>query len=275
MGRSCRCAACATAARPHAGGLRSTWPERTATRIPSCPPAASLAPPRRPWTAPATFISPALTSDPTAAGLTTRPAPTSTPDGLPEATTKWNARMFVEEAVSLGATLVTGARARRVLVEDGVAKGVEFVSAGKTQTALGSTVVVAAGGIGSPVLLRASGIDQAGLSLFCDPVVVVTGSLPGPGHGQELPMTAGVLLEEEGYTLTDVSVPQWLYWLIAAEVGRVDKLWSYRRAAAILVETRDDPNGWVTRRGGIRKPFTQGDRHRLAQGTQQIGRAHV
>jgi len=177
--------------------------------------------------------------------------------------------MFVEEAVSLGATLVTGARARRVLVEDGVAKGVEFVSAGKTQTALGSTVVVAAGGIGSPVLLRASGIDQAGRSLFCDPVVVVTGSLPGPGHGQELPMTAGVLLEEEGYTLTDVSVPQWLYWLIAAEVGRVDKLWSYRRAAAILVETRDDPNGWVTRRGGIRKPFTQGDRHRLAQGTQR------
>src|SRR6266540_6264320 len=88
MGRSCRCAACATAARPHAGGLRSTWPARTATRIPSCPPAASLAPPRRPWTAPATFISPALTSDPTAAGLTTRPAPTSTPDGLPEATTK-------------------------------------------------------------------------------------------------------------------------------------------------------------------------------------------
>src|SRR6266511_6105623 len=87
MGRSCRCAACATAGRPHAGGLRSTWPARTATRIPSCPPAASLAPPRTPWTAPATFISPALTSDPTAAGLTTRPAPTSTPDGLPEATT--------------------------------------------------------------------------------------------------------------------------------------------------------------------------------------------
>src|SRR6266511_25081 len=73
MGRSCRCAACATAGRPHAGGLRSTWPARTATRIPSCPPAASLAPPRTPWTAPATFISPALTSDPTAAGLTQDP----------------------------------------------------------------------------------------------------------------------------------------------------------------------------------------------------------
>src|SRR6266536_323502 len=118
MGRSCRCAACATAARPHAGGLRSTWPARTATRIPSCPPAASLAPPRRPWTAPATFISPALTSDPTAAGLTTRPAPTSTPDGLPEATTKARvAAPYAQTCLEVDAGAAGGlsaGRARRV-----------------------------------------------------------------------------------------------------------------------------------------------------------------
>jgi choline dehydrogenase-like flavoprotein len=189
--------------------------------------------------------------------------------GVPSYQAKWNARMWVEEAVSLGATLVTSARARRVLIEDGVAKGVEFVHGGKTRTALGSTVVVAAGGIGSPVLLRASGIEDAGRSLFCDPVVVVIGSLPGPGHGQELPMTAGVLMEDEGYTLTDFSVPRWLYSLITAEVGRIDKLLSYQRAAAILVETKDELNGRVTRRGGIRKPLTQGDRRRLTQGTQR------
>src|SRR6266545_5672593 len=34
---SCGCGACATAGRPRAGGLRSTWPARTATRIPCCP----------------------------------------------------------------------------------------------------------------------------------------------------------------------------------------------------------------------------------------------
>jgi choline dehydrogenase-like flavoprotein len=189
--------------------------------------------------------------------------------GAPSYQAKWNARMFVDEATSLGATLVTSARARRVLIEDGVAKGVEFVHGGKTRTALGSTVVVAAGGIGSPVLLRASGIEQAGRSLFCDPVVVVIGSLPGPGHGQELPMTAGVLLEDEGYTLTDFSVPRWLFSLMTVEVGRIDKLGSYRRAAGILVETKDELNGRVTRRGGIRKPLTPADRHKLAHGTQR------
>jgi choline dehydrogenase-like flavoprotein len=188
--------------------------------------------------------------------------------GAPVYQAKWNARMFVDEAVSRGATLVTSARARRVLIENGVAKGVEFVHGGKTRTALGSTVVVAAGGIGSPILLRASGIEQAGRSLFCDPVVVVTGSLPGLRHGQELPMTAGVLMDE-GYTLTDFSVPRWLYWLLAAEVGRIDKLGSYPRAAGILVETKDELNGGITRRGGLRKPLTQQDRHKLAHGTQR------
>ncbi len=188
--------------------------------------------------------------------------------GAPVYQAKWNARMFVDEATSLGATLVTGARARRVLIEDGVAKGVEFAHGGKTRTALGATVVVAAGGIGSPILLRASGIEQAGRSLFCDPVVVVTGSLPGPGHSQELPMTAGVLMDE-GYTLTDFSVPRWLYSLMTAEVGRIDKLGAYPRAAGILVETRDELNGGITRRGGIRKPLTQQDRHKLAHGTRR------
>src|SRR6266508_6333306 len=121
MGRSCRCAACATAARPHAGGLRSTWPARTATRIPSCPPAASLAPPRRPWTAPATFISPALTSDPTAAGLTTRPAPTSTPDGLPEATTKQQVKTLFRE----------GKDAKILLGTDSLSEGLNLQTCGK------------------------------------------------------------------------------------------------------------------------------------------------
>ena len=51
------------------GGSAARWgfavylPAGTAMRIPCCPPAASLAPPRMPWTAPAACISTALTSD--------------------------------------------------------------------------------------------------------------------------------------------------------------------------------------------------------------------
>jgi choline dehydrogenase-like flavoprotein len=192
--------------------------------------------------------------------------------GVPTYKAKWNARMFVEEAVSLGATLLTGAMVRRVLIEDGVATGVEFHHQGRTRRAFGSTIVVAAGGIGSPVLLRASGLQDAGRSFFCDPVVLVIGSLPGPGGGQELPMTAGVLLEDEGYTLTDVSLPRWMLSIVTAEVGRIDKLLSSGRAATIMVEIRDDLDGRITRRGGIRKPLSTSDRQKLARGTERAKR---
>jgi choline dehydrogenase-like flavoprotein len=192
--------------------------------------------------------------------------------GVPTYQAKWNARMFVDEAASLGATVVTGAKVRRVLVEDGVATGVEFVRGGKTRTALGSKVVVAAGGIGSPTILRASGIDDAGRSFFCDPLVAVTGSLPGPGGGQELPMTGGLLVDGEGYTLTDLSLPRWTFSIVAAAAGRIDRLASYPRAATIMVEIKDDLDGRITRRGGIRKPLTAADRGRLARGTQRAKR---
>jgi choline dehydrogenase-like flavoprotein len=189
--------------------------------------------------------------------------------GVPTYPAKWNARMFVEEALSQGAALLTGATARRVLVEDGVATGVEFDHRGRTRRTLGSKIVVAAGGIGSPVLLRASGLQEAGSSFFCDPVVLVTGWLPGPDRGQELPMTAGVLLQDEGYTLTDVSLPRWMLSIVTAEVGRIDRLGSTGRAATIMVEIRDDLDGRITRRGGIRKPLSTADRQKLARGTER------
>src|SRR6266704_884333 len=51
--RSCRCAGCATAARPVCGGLPSTWPAATGTRTRYCQVVYRSVRPRRPWTAPA------------------------------------------------------------------------------------------------------------------------------------------------------------------------------------------------------------------------------
>ncbi len=189
--------------------------------------------------------------------------------GAPSYEAKWNARMFVDEAVALGATLLTGAAVRRVLVEDGVATGVEFVRRGETLTARAPEIVVAAGGIGSPRILRASGVDGAGRSFFCDPLVAVVGTLPGVGRGLELPMVGGAVVEEEGYMLTDMSVPRWVYSLITAQVGRVDRLAAYRDVATIMVKIRDDVQGCLGRSGGIRKRLTPADRGKLGRGAER------
>jgi choline dehydrogenase-like flavoprotein len=186
--------------------------------------------------------------------------------GAPSYEAKWNARMFVDEATASGATLLTGAKVSRVLVEDGAATGVEFTRGGRSERAFAPRVVLAAGGIGSPLILRASGLERAGYDFFYDPLVCALGSVEGLRGGQELPMQAGVLVEDEGCVLTDMSVPGPLYAAMSAQVGRLDRLLAHRRTLQIMIKVRDDLSGRLTRRGGIRKALTRVDRERLDGG---------
>ena len=67
---------------------------------------------------------------------------------------KWNAADYVDEAVAAGAELWTRAIAEQVLITGAGAEGVRGRVAGEPFTVRANTVVVAAGGIGSAVLLR-------------------------------------------------------------------------------------------------------------------------
>ena len=75
---------------------------------------------------------------------------------------KWSARMYVEEALANGAELINGAKVGKVLFESRKAIGVEFTKGLKKHQVFAPKIVIAAGGIGSPVILRASGIKRAG-----------------------------------------------------------------------------------------------------------------
>jgi hypothetical protein len=90
---------------------------------------------------------------------------------------KWNARAYVRDAQRDGAVLETRARVDRVLVENGTAVGVEFRRGGGVRRAYADRVIVSAGGVGSPVILRASGIENVGEGFFCDPLVIVNGAV--------------------------------------------------------------------------------------------------
>lgn len=82
-------------------------------------------------------------------------------------------------------------------------------------------------------------------------------------------MQAGVLMEDEGYVLTDMSVPAPLYAAMSAQVGRLDRVFAHDRTLQIMIKVRDDLSGRLTRRGGIRKPLTREDRDRLDSGYRQ------
>jgi choline dehydrogenase-like flavoprotein len=182
---------------------------------------------------------------------------------------KWNARMWVDEAVAHGAVLRTGARVRKVLVEGSKAVGVAFGPTGRVQEACADQIVIAAGGIGSPVILRASGLRGAGRDFFYDPLIFVMGEVAGFNWAPELAMSAGVHCVDDGYMMTDLCVPQVLHRMMAAQVGRLDRLSAHRRTLSIMVKVKDGLGGHLTDRGGVRKRLAPEDRSKLLHGFER------
>jgi len=182
---------------------------------------------------------------------------------------KWNARMWVDEAIAHGAVLRTGAKVRRVLIEGSRAVGVVFGPRGLVEEATARRIVLAAGGIGSPVILRASGIQGAGRDFFFDPLILVMGEVAGCDWSPELAMCAGVHCVDDGYMMTDLCVPRALHRLVAAQVGRLDELGAHRRTLSIMVKARDALGGYLTRGGGVRKRLAPEDRAKLRHGYER------
>ena len=78
-------------------------------------------------------------------------------------------------------TIVTGALVTKVVLEDKVAKGVEYVVNGKTETAAASNeVILSAGSIGSPHILQLSGIGDK--DILKKAGIEVKHHLPGVGQ---------------------------------------------------------------------------------------------
>jgi len=180
---------------------------------------------------------------------------------------KWNTRMYVEDAVAHGAVLTTRARVERVILENGQATGVEYVFKGKTKKAFADKVILSAGGIGTPVILRASGIKDAGYDFFIDPLVTVMGQVKDLKGGTEVPMVAGARMEGEGYLLTDMIMPKAMFRFFTGMIGKYGKMFAHGRALQIMVKVKDGLGGMLNDDGAVRKYMSVSDLEKLDKGT--------
>jgi len=179
---------------------------------------------------------------------------------------KWSARELVDDARAHGAQLVLDARVTRVLLDGGRAGGVEAIVDGRSQRFRAGAVVLAAGGIGSPRILRASGLVSGPVPFFSDPVVAVMGTVDGSADGgAEVPMAAGAYDPDAGIALADLTLPRPMYQAFAAQAGRVDRLFAHARTLTIMVKIRDAIGGDVGPRW-VDKTLQPADRARFAQG---------
>ncbi len=179
---------------------------------------------------------------------------------------KWNARMYIEEAVRNGAVLKSKAKAQKVLVENNRAFGVEYTVKKKKFTAHAEKIILGAGGVGSPVILRASGIKDAGYDFFYDPLVTVMGQVKDIKGGKELPMVAGVHLDDEGLLMTDMMVAKGMYRGFNVPPLKLGKMFSHNRTMQIMIKIDDKLGGMLNDDGGVRKALAEADIQRLFRG---------
>jgi choline dehydrogenase-like flavoprotein len=180
---------------------------------------------------------------------------------------KWSAAEYVDEAVAASADLRTRARVRRILIEDGHAVGVEGTIGHTPFTARAETIVLAAGGIGSPRILQTSGFREAGQGMTMDTTVMVYGFVKERGIGHEPPMTWSWENNDEGYMLSTLMDPWLLYPLINSLKGLKYALtWPrWNHVLGVMIKLKDDISGGVFPDGKISKPLTANDRSRLEQ----------
>ena len=180
---------------------------------------------------------------------------------------KWSAAEWVDEAVQAGAELRTRARVARVLVDGGRAAGVSGKIGGKDFTARAGTVVLAAGGIGTPRILQQTGLQQAGQGMTMDATVMVYGFVKEKGIGNEPPMTWSWENLDDGYMLSTLIDPWLLYPLITALKGpRYPLYWpKWGNILGVMIKLKDSISGGVFANGKISKPLTENDKARLGQ----------
>lgn len=183
---------------------------------------------------------------------------------------KWSARMYIDLALANGAELIDRAKVTRVIAEDKKAVGVEFIRNGRSHRAYAPKIIVSAGGIGSPVILRASGIKRAGYNFFFDPLIGVRGIVKDMyiPHS-EIPMSAGIHMDEEGYMMTDMSHASGTTALFAAQVLRFGQVFSRSRTLQIMVKARDELGGHLTDNGGVRKILDKNEKNKLLRGYER------
>lgn len=179
---------------------------------------------------------------------------------------KWTSRNYIEQAVDNGAELTSHAKVDKVLIKNNTAVGVEYKKQFKSHQVYADRIVVAGGGIGSPMILRQSGFDNAGYNFFFDPLIMVFGLVPDLYSEGEPQMAAGIHMNDEGYVMTDLSFSAPLIAVQSLAKLKAHRAISKPKMLMMMIKIKDDLGGKITKSGGVRKSLSDSDKQKLKSG---------
>lgn len=167
---------------------------------------------------------------------------------------RWDSRRFLQDALSNGAVIHTNSPVKKVLMENEHVKGVLVKSGYSSRHYESDIVVLAAGGIGTPQILKASGLPAKD-RLWVDIVLTLGGVYKGANQLKEPPMVW--YTKEEDYILSP-------YLDILSHF--LHKPWrnvSIQDRVGLMVKLADEEQGTVFADGKVNKKITSHDRSRL------------
>ncbi len=180
---------------------------------------------------------------------------------------KWTALQHLAEARKAGATLLTETPVQEVLHQKGEATGVRTATTQEAPEITAQTVILAAGGLGTPPILQHSGIPARN-GLFADLYINTYGLVDAAQYPSELGMATIIdLRDKEGVILApfvDSPLDMFLY-LPLFQKGNARRT---HRLLGLMAKTTDDAVGTVDENGVIHKPLTTDDHTRLDKGKQ-------
>ena len=180
---------------------------------------------------------------------------------------KWTALDFLDEAKRNGAEITYNTRVQKVIVETGKVKGITGTGPGGSFEIQADVVILAAGGVGTPVILLKSGVEDAGSGLFMDLLVNTYGVTKDLSQTNEPTMA---LVDHEfhkskGFILSPfLNQPRLIRYI---ELGVKGILLPTDRLLGIMNKITDDPVGRVYADGTFSKPVTENDWATLKEGS--------
>lgn len=184
---------------------------------------------------------------------------------------KWSARTYLREAVEHGAQLVSRAQVTRVLVDKSRSTGVEYRLQTGRKTfqvcrSYSSKVILAAGALATPIILRDSGIrNVVNRGFYYHPSRAVFGIVPGLKARDNFVACMGADLEPD-IALGDANGSRTLHRLIMLGEGQLLRMLQYSRSVGVAVVVKDRPGGELGADGRFHKPMTRAESALLEKG---------
>ena len=173
---------------------------------------------------------------------------------------KWDTRALIDQAVAKGARLLTGCRVTDLTISGNTVTEVRAKYRGRTTIFRADLVVLAAGGLGTPVILENSGISCS-QTLFVDPVLCVAGPLPGIRQDRQILMP--FISQQDGYILSP-------YMDYLSFFFNKDWRLPMQDMASIMIKLADEEHGGTSGKK-VAKTMTAGDEAAMKRAVEQSG----